>query len=129
MANEVRLHISLRIREAVANAGLCAEVNDAVNLKRVSKVIERLGHGKVDPLKPKSVAVLIFKERKARLLQGRIVIVTEIIDADDLATLLEQGARCCSADKSRSSGDQNSHGRSLRAAVGGAKVFERKNDE
>src|SRR5256885_1588437 len=124
MPDEVRLHVGLRIFEAVANARLRAQVDDPVDLDRVGEGLERFGVGEVEVLEPEAVAELLLKLGEPRLFELGIVISAEAVDADDLVAPLEQGPRCRSADEPRSPGDQNNHGRLLGAAVRSAKALE-----
>src|SRR5438270_11581130 len=124
MADQVGSNISARVLEAVADARLCAEVDDAVDLDRVGEALERLGVGEVDLLEPEAIAELLLHSRQPRLLERRIIIFVEIVDADDLVAPLEQGARRRRADEPRSPRDQYSHGRPIGGAVRSAKALE-----
>ena len=53
---------------------------------------------------------------EARPLERRIVIIVEIVDADDLLAALEQRARRVRSDETRGSGDKNSHDGPIGAA-------------
>ena len=57
------------------------------------KPFERRGVGKIEPFEPESVAELLLQAREPRLLQPGVVIIVEIVDADDLVAALEQRAR------------------------------------
>ena len=110
VADEVRLHIGLRVLDAVANARLRAEMDDAFELDAVRKALERFGIGEIDPLEAEAVAELARQIVEPRLLERRIVIIVEIVDSDDVVAALEQCARGRSADEARGSCDENSHG-------------------
>ena len=59
-------------------------MDDAVNWVLVSDPLERLGIRKVHSLEVETVAVLLLQIVEPRLLQRRIVIIVDIIDADDI---------------------------------------------
>src|SRR5207253_10134392 len=97
---------------------------DAVNFDRVGEAFEIVRIGEIDALETKPVAELLLQVAQPRLLERRVVISIEIVDADDLVAALEQRARCRRADEPRSPGYKNSHGRSLGGAVQSAKALE-----
>ena len=88
------------------------------------KLVQRFGIGEVDAFEAEPVAELLLQLVEPRLLQRRIVIIVEIVDADDLVAALQQRARRRRADEPRSPRDQNSHGRSIGGAVRSAKALE-----
>src|SRR5690348_120180 len=90
MPDEVRMNISFRVFDAVADSGLRAEVNDAVEGVSVGQALERICVGKVHALEMKAVPVLPLQTIEPRLLQRGIVIVVEIVDPDDLVAALQQ---------------------------------------
>src|SRR5689334_425134 len=109
MPDEVRSNVSLRVLDAVAHACLGPEVDDVVESVGASEPLQRLGIREVDALEPEAIAVLALKATEARLLQCGIVIIIEIVDADDLVAAFEKCARSGCSDETRSSRDQNSH--------------------
>ena len=115
MADEVGLHVGCRVLDAVADAGLGAEVDDAVEARCASaRRFSAVGIGEIDPLEAEAIAELAREAVEPRPLQRGIVIIVEIVDPDDLVAALEQGARGGRADEARSPCDQNSHGRAHR---------------
>ena len=103
MADEVRLDVGAGILEAVANARLRPEVDDAVELDAVGHALERLRIGKIGPLEPKTVAELFGESVEPSLLQPGVVIIVEVINPDDiLAAALEQCPRRRRTDETRS---------------------------
>ena len=117
MADEVRLHIGLRVLDAVADAGLRAEMDDAFESIGVGKPLKRFGVREIDAFEAEAVAVLAREIVEPRLLERRIVIIVEIVDADDVVAALQQGARRCRADEARGSCNENSHGRPIGGAA------------
>src|SRR4029079_8326734 len=117
MADQVRLDVGHGILEAVADAGLRSEVDNAFDLDRVGEGLERVGVGEVDLLEPEAIAELLLKLRQPRLLEPGIIIVIQTIDPDALVARLEQGASSRRADEPRGPSHQNSHGGFLGAAV------------
>jgi hypothetical protein len=103
-AHQVGIHIGVRIDQRMAHAGLRREMHDmrvaAGEQRRAGVTV-----GEIAPLEPKT------RERRQlgepRLLQGRIVIGAEIVDADDGASVLQQPSRHVKADESGRAGDQN----------------------
>jgi hypothetical protein len=124
MPDEVRLNISFRVLDAVADSGLRAEVNDAVKRVRLGQALERNWVGKIHALETKTVAVLALQTIEPCPLERRVIIIVEIVDPDHLVATLQQGVRRGGADEPRSPCDQNSHGRSLGGAVETAKALE-----
>ena len=67
MADEVRLHIGLRIFEAVANAGLGSEVHDPIEILFIGKALQGFGvEPRELPLSPPRVWELINAARPAQ---------------------------------------------------------------
>src|SRR5690242_20560631 len=116
MPNEVGPHVGVGVLEAVAHTGLRTEVYNPVDIDAAGEVVKRLVVREIDLLEPEAIAELLLKVSEPRPLQRRVVIIVEIVDADDLPAALEQRARRCRADEPRSPRDQNSHGR----CIGGA---------
>ena len=69
MADEVRLHISLRVLDAVADPRLRAQMDDAFEWIGAGKPLERFGIGEVDSFEAETVAVLALQIVEPRLLQ------------------------------------------------------------
>ena len=80
MTDEVRLDVGARVLEAVADAGLRAEMDDPVDVDAVGERLQRGGVGEVDPLEAEAVAELARETVEPRLLERRIVIIVEIVD-------------------------------------------------
>src|SRR5579884_228862 len=107
----------MRILDAVADARLGAEVNDSVYRGPGKAVVETLPIGKVELDERKTFCMGPSKLIQARSLQGRVVIVVEVVDADYFIAAFEQGARRRRANEPSSPRDQNSHGPSLGGAA------------
>ncbi len=91
-ANEVGLHIFVRMVDAVADPGLRSEVNDAVelvlfeagaNLGIVRKVCPYEGVGYI------AVIGRLFQDPQARFLQRRVVIGIDCIEANHIVAALQ----------------------------------------
>jgi hypothetical protein len=61
MPDQVRLHVGRRVFEAVADPGLCAEVDDGVEFNAVGGAPQRLNVGKIDALEAEPVGEVLFK--------------------------------------------------------------------
>src|SRR5689334_10242450 len=128
MPDQVRPNVSIGVLDTIAHARLGPQVDDVVESVGVSEPLQRLGIREVDAREPEAIAVLALKATEARLLQRGIVIVVEIVDADDLVATFEKCARSGSSDETRSSRDQNSHQAPIGGAVGSAKALERRRE-
>src|SRR5438105_15384603 len=116
MPDEVGLDVGLRVFQAVADASLRAEVDDTVDLERIGDALQRLSVGEIHAFETNAIAKLLLQLRHPRLLQARIIIIVEIVDADDLVAAFEQCPRYGSADEPRSPSNQYRH----RRPIGGA---------
>src|SRR3954468_4178679 len=117
MADEVGLHIGLWVLDAVADPRLRAQMNDVFEVIGVGKALERFGVGEIHPFEPKAVAVLARQIVEPRLLEGRVLIVIEIVAPDDVIAALKKGTRRGRADEPRGSSNENSHGRPIGGAA------------
>src|SRR5690606_27797744 len=55
------------------------------------------------------VARMVLEARQPRLLQGDVVVVVEVVEADDLVAARQQHLRDMTADEAGSAGDENLH--------------------
>src|SRR6185369_2517916 len=110
---------------AVTDAGLCAEMDDAIEPGCVAQAPEAFRIREVDALEAEAVVELARKPFEPRLLQARIVIIVDVVDADNLVAALQQGASGRRADESCDAGDENSHVAPIGGAVRSAKALQR----
>ena len=90
------------------HARLRREVNDAVQiLAAIDRGEDGLAIGDVEPAEGK--AGIGFEPRQTRPLQTRVVIVVEIVDADDLLATPKQRLGDMKADETGSTSDKNRH--------------------
>ena len=116
---QVRLEIGAGVLEAVANAGLRAEMDDAVEITTAAESLKRRGVGKIEPRRRRNRSPKSDARRSSRAcFNARIVIVVEIVDADDRLAAREQGSGRCRPDESSNPRDEHRHSRRL--AGGGA---------
>src|SRR6476659_4966010 len=99
MPDQIRLNIGARILQAVADARLRAEVDDAVKLDPVRDALQRLCVGEIDLLETEAITELAREAVHARLFEFGIVISVKVIDPDNiLAAAPEQCSRSRCAD-------------------------------
>ena len=100
-------HVGLRIVQRIAHAGLRGQMHDPVEALGGEQRRTRLRVADIEAVEGK--ARMRLQPREACLLELGIVIVVEVVDADDLVIALEQPLRDMHADEAGSSGDQNLH--------------------
>jgi len=86
-ADEVGVDVRVGVLDRVADSGLGGEVDDDAEAVRGEEGLHLAAIGKVDA--DKDEAVLLFKPLESGLLEGRVVVVVEVVEADDLTTLAE----------------------------------------
>ena len=119
MADQVGLDIGAGVDQAVAHAGLGGEVDDAVGVAAGFGQRRRIG----DVAAHEAEIVVFLQPRQPRFLQRHVVIVVEIVDADDGVAALEQTDRGMHADETGRSCHKYGHGRhSFRVRVSGKGV-------
>ena len=128
MPDEVRLHIGRGILEAVADARLRPEMDDAVDVHRLGEAVQRSASAKSSRSKRKRLPNCCCKLVQPRLLKRGIVIIVEVVDADDVIAALEQRARRRRTDEPRSPRNQHSHARRHRGCSRSAKALERRRE-
>ena len=104
-AGEVGIRIGVRIDQRVAHAGLRGEMHD------VGKAMlgeQRRHAGAVGEIELDEAEAAILRELvEARLLERRIVVGVEIVEADDGAAIRQQPARHMKADEAGRAGDED----------------------
>lgn len=109
MADEIGLHIGMRVLDGIAHAGLRAEMDDAVELGTFQRRAEARIIGEILAVEREAVAAHLAQIGKARFLQPHVVIVVEIVDADDLIAARQELAGKTVTDKPGRAGDENAH--------------------
>jgi hypothetical protein len=97
-AGDVAVDVGERGLNAVAHAGLRAEVDDSLELLAGEQLRHSVSVGEVelDELEP-SVAL---EHLEPRVLQREVVVLVEVVEADDLVAALEQQLRRMISDES-----------------------------
>jgi hypothetical protein len=107
---DIGAHIGARIDQRVAHAGLGGEVDDAVGVfLPFQQRREGAALGHVDAGKAKRVAAEARELGEPRLLQRRVVVVVDVVDADDGFAARHQRARHMHADEPGRAGDDDGH--------------------
>ena len=102
----IRLHVDVRILDAVAHSGTGGEIEDDVEFTALEDAIEVIEI--LDVAFVESEAFAVGEVGKAVLFDAEIVGVVEIIDPDDLDSLFKKEAGDAVGDKSGGAGDENS---------------------
>ena len=104
---EVRGDVGARIVERIADAGLRAEMDDPVDLGAGQRLFERLVIREIDLHEAEGSGVQPRSSGQPLLLQPRIVIGIEIVDADHALAALEQRRGDMVADEAGGAGDED----------------------
>src|SRR5215213_8966618 len=78
VADEVRLEVGAGVLEAVADACLCPEVNDTIEVGGAAQPVQGARIREIDPLETETIAEVVRERVEARLLQRWVVIIVEI---------------------------------------------------
>ena len=114
-ADDVGLHVGVRILQRVAHAGLRGEVDDGVEVALLEQVLHHHAVGDVVLEEAEvGVGLELFQPRQ---LQGRVVVVVEVVDADDFVAALQQDLCDVHADKPGGAGEQDFHCFASRSGV------------
>ncbi len=90
MARHIGLDIGVRIDQRIAHPRLGGEMEDPLDaLVGIGEFLHGAAIGDVEALEGEIPETL--EQREARLLQPDVVIVVEVVDADDRVAALEQG--------------------------------------
>lgn len=103
MPGYIAVLISKRIIEAMAYPCLRSEMDDAPYAMIAHEARHGFSIGDIDAMKGE--VLLASKCCEPRFLQRRVIIVIDDVDTDDRFAPIEQPVRCCVADKSRRSGN------------------------
>ena len=106
-ADQIALHVGAGIRQRIAHAGLSREMNhpvkgadgkQGIHCRFIGQITLDEGKGGVGA-----------KPLEARMLEGHIVIVVEVVKAGDRVAALKQGGGHVVADKAGGAGDEYVH--------------------
>ncbi len=106
-ADDVRLHVGVRILQRVAHAGLRGEVDDGVEVAFLEQVFHH--HAVGDVVLEEAEVGVGLELLQPRELQRRVVVVVEVVDADHFVAALQQDLRDVHADKPGGAGEQDFH--------------------
>src|SRR5437868_8969864 len=99
MTNQVRLNVGGGVFDAVANPSLGAEMDDAIEIVSGHHLVQGCRIGKIDLFEPEAVVEAACQTLEPGPLEGRIVVIIEVVDPDHLVAALEQYTRRGRADE------------------------------
>lgn len=105
-ADQIAVHISLRIDQRIPHACLRGEVNHNIGASRFEQARGR-GGGEIDPVKREPVAA--GEQRQPVFLEAHLVVVTEVVDADDGVAAVQQPPGEMKSDETSRAGNDHSH--------------------
>ena len=111
LPHEVGADIGLRIDERIANPGLGTQVDDPVETPAGGEIRKRLFVAEIDLFEAEAIAVRAGQRGDPCLLQRRIVIIVDVVDAGDFLAAREQGFRYRIADEAGGAGNEDGHGK------------------
>lgn len=105
-ADDVRLHVRVRILDRISNASLSGEMNDAAESMRRKQRLHGAAIGDIEFLKAKAASR--FKARQSCKFEVWVVVVVEVVDANDFITAVEQRRCDVRTDEACAASDKNS---------------------
>ncbi len=105
--DDVAIDVGERVLDGVAHASLGGEVDDTLRLMSGEGCFHCLTVDEVDP--QVGVVRMISMPRETGFLDGRVVVVVVVVDADDNVTSLEQTQGQVRANKTGRTGDEHLH--------------------
>ena len=111
VAGEVGVEVGVGVGDRIAHPGLCAEVDDALEIVGGEGGDGGFVIGEVLADEGEARAAVLREAGEAGFLQARIVVVVHAIEADDLVTAGEQAQRQAVADEAGGAGDEDFHAR------------------
>ncbi len=106
-ARQVAVGVRVRVLDRVAHARLRREVDDPLDVALCKEVFHARAVGQVEFLEAESV--LFAKPCEPGLLQRRIVVGIQVVEADDLVAAREQESGDVVADEACRTRDQHFH--------------------
>ena len=113
-ADDVAPDVLFRVREGVAHAGLGGKVHDPVRRLGSEELLERGAVAEIGPSEAKTLAAA--QVRDPRLLERRVVVAAEAVQARHAVATREQAPAKRRADESGGPRHQDLHPTSLRAS-------------
>src|SRR5579871_2850164 len=110
-ADHIAVDVAVRMGERVAHTGLSAEMHDALELLALEQIAHALPVREIPAHEAK--APMGMQALETSLLEGRIVVIVEIVETDHLIAALEQAQRGRRANKAGCAGHEDFH----RAAI------------
>jgi hypothetical protein len=108
-ADDVAVHVGVRILQRVAHPGLRREVDDTLELLFCEQRSHALAVGDIELDEAETCVRL--QSRQAVELELDVVVVVEVVQADHFVTAREQAQRRGHADEAGSAGQEDLHGR------------------
>ena len=106
--DDVALDVAVWILQRVPYAGLCAQVNHALELVVFEQGRDR---GAISQIRlHKAKGLIRAQQAESSAFQRDLVIVVQIVQADDLVAAIEQTPRRRSTNESGGAGDEHFHG-------------------
>src|ERR1700733_11413686 len=102
---KIGVDIGLRILQRISDTGLCREMDHDREPVPREQLLDRRSIGQIQPLEAETRTIL--QQIESGLLQRRIKISVEIIQADDVPSRFEQPLRDMKSDKAGRPGHQN----------------------
>ena len=113
MPHQIGLDIGMRVLDRIPHPRLRAEMDDAVEVLAFEHLGE-LGHaGEVLLVEGKAIAAHFAQGSKAILLEADLIIVVDVIDADNAVAAREELAGEAVANEPGGAGDEGAHGGSV----------------
>src|SRR6266571_9001153 len=104
-ADDVAVGVRVRIGKRVTDASLCCQVDYFINLLSLEKSEHDVTIGHIDTVECE--IRVTCQAIQSRLLQLRIVVGVEVVDADNRIAAIKEAMRDVRSDESRSSGEEN----------------------
>ena len=104
-AHQIRIDVSLRICQRVSNTRLRREVDDSIKAMRFKQAIDPVTIFQPELLKAESGTT--FQLGQSIMFELRLIVVVEIIDANNGVATIQQASCRVHPDEARCSGDQN----------------------
>ena len=98
--DDVAVDVRVRVLERVANSGLGTEMHDSVELVFDKQRLHRRTIGEVDA--GHGEGIVAVQDRRASLLQGYVVVIVEVVEADDRVAAFQQ--RLCGEEPDEAGG-------------------------
>lgn len=108
VTGKIGLEIGAWVLDRIADAGLCTEMDDPVEVFAIERCLKRDVIGEIDLLE-REAGTQLGELGQPGMLQRDVVIVVEAVDAEHRVTPCEQVAADVKADKPGRTGNENAH--------------------